>query len=83
MTLSSNINGETAAPGADGYPYGPYLRKLPSNPLNNKASVQMVLGLGALPDADDSHGWIYQPETNTFVADTPGSDVGGVAYVNY
>ncbi|MCG3179274.1 MAG: hypothetical protein BIFFINMI_01608 [Phycisphaerae bacterium] len=83
MTMATNINGQTAAPGSDGYPYGPYLRQLPANPLNNKASVEVVSGLGQLPDADSSHGWIYQPETNSFVADIPGVDLGGVAFANY
>ncbi len=83
LTLASNINGGTAAPGTPGFPFGPYLRRLPTNPLNNKATVHVLDGLGALPAADDSHGWMYQPETNTFVADVPGVDVAGIAYVNY
>ncbi len=83
MTMSTNINGETAAPGTSGYPYGPYLRRVPVNPLNNLNSVQIVNGLGQLPAPDSSDGWMYQPQTNSWVADVPGSDIGGVAYVNY
>lgn len=83
MTMATNINGESAAPGTAGYPYGPYLRTIPANPLNNLATVQVITGLGELPAPDGSHGWMYQPDTNTFVADVDGSDIAGVAYVNY
>lgn len=83
MTMATNFNGETAAPGTAGYPYGPYLRRVPVNPLNNKSGVQVIAGLAQLPAADSSHGWMYQPDTSSWVADVPGSDIGGVAYVNY
>ena len=39
-TLSSNLNGQTAAIGTAGYPRGPYMMKIPVNPLNHKATVQ-------------------------------------------
>lgn len=83
LTMGSNIAGDTGAPGNPDYPYGPYMRQLLTNPMNNKSTVQIVDGLGELPDADDSHGWMYQPETNTFVADSPGTDSAGVAYTSY
>lgn len=83
MTMGTNINGQTGSPGDAAFPYGPYLRRIPSNPLNDKSTIQMVAGVGELPEADSSHGWMYQPETNTFVSDLPGRDAAGVAYVNY
>ncbi|MDD4889849.1 MAG: prepilin-type N-terminal cleavage/methylation domain-containing protein [Phycisphaerae bacterium] len=83
MTMGTNIAGDTGTPGSPEYPYGPYLRQLLTNPLNSKSTVQIVAGLGELPEPDSSHGWMYQPETNSFVADMPGSDTAGMAYVNY
>ncbi len=83
MTLPTDISGNVGSPGDPDYPYGPYLRRMPVNPMNNKSSVQVVNGSGELPEPDNSHGWMYQPETNAFVADTPGVDEAGVAYVNY
>ncbi len=83
MTMASNVGGATAAPGTPGFPYGPYLRRIPTDPLNNKGTIQVIGGLGALPAPDSSHGWMYQPETNTFVADVAGVDLAGIAYVNY
>lgn len=83
MTMPTDIVGNAGSPNDPDFPYGPYLRRIPTNPLNNKATVQIVDGYGEMPEADSSHGWMYQPETNTFIADMPGVDLVGVAYVNY
>ena len=39
MTRASNAHGETEAPGTEGYPFGPYLRELPSNPFTGGNDV--------------------------------------------
>jgi general secretion pathway protein G len=65
------------------YKYGPYLQKMPRNPMNEKSTV-LVLGDGqAIPEADGSTGWIYQPETQKIIANTAGSGIDGRAYVEY
>ena len=62
MTMASKMTGELAAPGTPGYPYGPYLREIPPNPVNDKTSVQIIPDGGSMPASpDDSHGWVYQP----------------------
>lgn len=82
MTQSSTESGATAAPGTAGFRFGPYLRELPSNPVNGKSTVEVING--AMPDnADDSHGWIYQPSTMTFKADSAGADDSGKRYFDY
>ena len=84
MTQSSKITGETAAPGTAGYPYGPYMRIIPANPVNGLSSVQVIADDGVIPAAaDGSHGWIYQPATLTFKADCLGQDESGVEYYDY
>ena len=84
MTKASNIEGDVADPGTAGYPFGPYLREIPLNPLNNKSTVEIVPDNGTLPAApDNSHGWIYQPFTSTLLADCPGADDSGELYFNY
>ncbi len=90
LTRSSNVDGETAAPGTDGYRFGPYLREIPENPLNGKTSVQIVSddqdmpAEGAMPEAaDDSHGWIYKPSALSFRADSTGVDTDGKSYYDY
>lgn len=84
MTLSSTSAGETAAVGTDGFPYGPYMREIPSNPVNGKSSIQIIGDNAAFPtEADDSHGWIYQPSTVTFRADCTGYDDLEVPFIEY
>ncbi len=84
MIKASKSNGETAEPNTPGFPHGPYFQKMPSNPVNNKSSVEIIPDGGALPDApDDSHGWIYQPSTMTFKADSSGQDENGKEFFDY
>ena len=84
MTMASNNAGQIANPGTEGYDYGPYLREVPVNPVNNKSTVQVLGDDDSVPDqADDSHGWIYQPYTCTFLADCIGEDENGKKYIDY
>ena len=84
MTLASTPDGEVAAPGTDGYRYGPYMTPFPTNPVNGKATVQVLSDDADMPDsADDSHGWIYQPFTVTLNADCTGTDQNGKRYFDY
>jgi general secretion pathway protein G len=84
MTMASNPTGLTAVPGTAGYEYGPYLREVPTNPVNGKSSVQVLADADPFPDAaDDSHGWVYKPATMTIKADCPGADSDGNTYFDY
>ncbi len=84
MTMASTTDGDTAEPNTPGYSHGPYLQQMPCNPMNNKTTVEIVSGAAAFPAApDDSHGWIYQPSTMTFKADSPGQDESGKAFFDY
>ncbi len=60
LTLSSNTWGETAAVGTHGYSWGPYIRDMPVNPMNQAKDV----GEG---DAGTS-AWYYNEETGEFRA---------------
>jgi len=83
-TLSSNASGRTAAIGTAGYPYGPYLSRLPANPLNNLNTVQMVSNDNPFPAApDNSHGWVFKPQTGEVRPDSPGTNDRGIAYYDY
>lgn len=82
--LSSNAEGETASRGTLGYKFGPYLSRIPTNPLNSRSTVQIVNNGDAFPDVgDDSHGWIYKPETGEIRPDNKGTNDWGVAYYDY
>lgn len=83
-TLASNRSGQTATPGTPGYPFGPYLSRIPTNPFNRKDTVQMLAPGDAFPAAaDDSHGWIFKPSTGEIRPDNTGNDENGIAFYDY
>ncbi len=83
-TLSSNTAGQTAAVGTPGFERGPYLQKIPVNPLNQKDTVQVLADGDTFPaNGDDSHGWIYKPATAEVRADCGASDENGKRYYDY
>jgi len=82
--LSSDAHGQTAPRGTVGFPYGPYLSKIPVNPFNGLGTIQMLANGQNFPAAgDDSHGWICKPETGEIRADSTGTDDRGIAYYDY
>ena len=84
LTQASKSTCETAPPGTPDYPYGPYMREMPENPVNGKTAVHVIPDNGTFPtSADDSHGWIYQPSTLIFRADSTGTDEAGRSYFDY
>lgn len=84
ITLASNSNGQTAAVGTHGFNRGPYLAKLPANPLNGLSTVQALGDSENFPaDADGSHGWIYKASTAEVRADSAGANDSGKRYYDY
>jgi len=84
MTQATTADGDVAAPGTPNYRYGPYMTPFPVNPVNGKATVQIIGDLDAIPVvSDDSHGWMFQPSTMTLRADSAGADQGGKSYYDY
>jgi general secretion pathway protein G len=82
--LSSNDAGQTAARGTVGYPYGPYLSKIPANPFNYEETVRVLANNEAFPaQADDQYGWIYKPATGEIRSDNTGTNAAGTAYYDY
>lgn len=79
MTNKTDATGAIAADGK----YGPYMRELPPNPINNKNSVEIADESVSRFTADDSHGWIYQPSTLTLKSDAKGADDTGKAFIDY
>ena len=84
MILSSKETLETASPGTSGFDFGPYMQMIPVNPVNRKSTVQIIPDGQAFPtEPDDSHGWIYKPQTLTLRADTAGQDELGRKFFEY
>jgi prepilin-type N-terminal cleavage/methylation domain-containing protein len=83
-TLASNAAGQTAAPGTEGFNRGPYMMKIPPNPLNSLDTIQMLGDSDDFPaNGDNSHGWIYKAATSEMRADSTGSDSSGKRYYDY
>jgi hypothetical protein len=81
MTTTTNTEGDE--PAGNESTYGPYLRRIPENPVNGLNTIQIVPDGQAIPEADDSHGWIYQASTLTFKADCTGLDKQGNSLEEY
>jgi len=64
---------------------GPYMKKIPDNPFNNKNSFVQVAAGTAFSLAVDgtSSGWLYKIETGELRLNWTGTDTDGVAYVDY
>lgn len=81
LVLASNLDGDTAAAGTNGFPYGPYLTDgIPENPLNGLATVTVVAPGASFTTPDDSTGWVYWADTGDFRANSSGSNGDGEAY---
>ncbi len=84
ITLSSNSSGQTAPEGTPGFPRGPYLMKIPVNPLNHKNTVQVLDDAANFPaNADGSHGWIYKASSSEVRSDSGGTNDRGKPYYDY
>jgi general secretion pathway protein G len=84
LILASKADGSTAAPGTAGYGYGPYIReRLPENPVNGLSTVLIVNDGAAFPAADNSTGWIYQPQLGKVRANSTGTAPSGRNYYDF
>ena len=60
MTLASDADGNTAAVGTPGFPFGPYIQRLPVNPMTGTKTI----GNGAVGTSD----WYYNETIGAFHA---------------
>lgn len=65
--------------------FGPYLSKMPENPLSAKDGVWVVTSGTVMPAADESQpfGWIYNPRIHKIVPNLSGTDLRNVAFADY
>ena len=85
MTRYTDIQSNTGATYTGQYRFGPYLTKIPENPLSSKSGI-LVVANGApipAPDLNQPYGWIYKPQTLQFLPNSPGTGLDGQAYTNY
>lgn len=91
MTRFSSEACVTSSTNSTVYKFGPYLSRLPPNPMNNETTILIVANGAALPVAGalpvmnggTPYGWIYKPQTQEFMANLAGSDSNGTPYASY
>ena len=85
MTRYSDALGNTAAAYSNTFKYGPYLTKIPENPLSSKNGILLVPNDTPIPapDLSQPYGWMYKPQTLQFVPNVPGTDLDGRPYTSY
>ena len=82
LTTYSDAAGTTAATKSATAKFGPYLLMTPENPISQLKTVK-IDSTTALPTADNSTGWIYQPLTGRLFVNSTGTDPYGKAYISY
>jgi general secretion pathway protein G len=84
MTSYTDTAGSSSSTMTATQQLGPYLSKMPSNPINNLTTVNILADNATLPTAPtNTYGWIYQPKTQTFLSDATGTDRDGTRYFDY
>jgi general secretion pathway protein G len=84
MTQYTDQNCSTSATQTATQKLGPYLSKMPNNPINGLTTVLVLADGATLPTAPtNGYGWIYQPKTQTFLSDATGTDRDGTRYFDY
>jgi hypothetical protein len=83
MSMGSNDAGQVGQ--GKLYPLGPYLQKMPANPLNSQTKVLVIANGQALPTTYQgaTYGWIYKPQTQELIANSDLVDNNGVSYMLY
>jgi len=85
MTLYTDEEGNTSATKTAVFKYGPYLSRIPSNPLSTKDTIKFSTALDLKTEVDDTTGWIYNATTGQIIANLSGADSGGAGtpYAEY
>ena len=85
MTRYTDAVGNSAGAYTNTFRYGPYLTKIPENPLSSKNGILVVANGAAIPapDLSQPYGWIYKPQTLQFIPNVPGTDLDGRPYTSY
>jgi prepilin-type N-terminal cleavage/methylation domain-containing protein len=80
LTTFSNQQGQTCTVTATGFIFGPYLRAIPNEPINNVNTVAMDLAANAAAPALGGSGWRFNTITGRFIMNSATLDRRNVAY---
>jgi len=85
LTQYSNAKCDTSAAVDKNYPFGPYLQKIPANPLTGISKIMVIPNGQAMPTTYQGadYGWIYKPQTQEIIANSSEKDNNGVEYLKY
>ena len=81
MTQYTNEFGATSATATSTHKFGPYLSKIPKNPMNDLNTIEQTNQNPLV--ADGGHGWKYNPATQEIIADVTGNDSVGTPFAKY
>jgi general secretion pathway protein G len=73
------------------YQFGPYLLRMPDNPILGQTSILILEDGQPMPDPSTfpimdgniPYGWIYKPQTQQIMANLSGNDLNGIPYASY
>jgi prepilin-type N-terminal cleavage/methylation domain-containing protein len=80
LTGFSNVQGQTCTVSATGFIFGPYLRAMPNEPINNVNNVTMFLVANPAAPAANDTGWRFNTMTGRFSMNSAALDRRGTAY---
>jgi prepilin-type N-terminal cleavage/methylation domain-containing protein len=86
LTTFTNLTGGDSATRDATHVYGPYLQAIPPCPVGDQTAPMAVAfdAVNSPPTvAADTGGWIYNPNTGEFLANTNLTDQSGKAYNTY
>ena len=86
LTMFTSLTGGTATSRSAANPFGPYLTAIPPCPVGDQTDPTAVAfdAVNSPPSVTaDTGGWIYNPNTGEFLANTNATDQNGRAYNTY
>lgn len=83
LTQYTNQAGDVSATPSEAFSLGPYLKRIPTNPLARSADVRFLDRVDVVPSASGPQAWVYQPTTGMIACNTAGADIHGVRYTDY
>jgi prepilin-type N-terminal cleavage/methylation domain-containing protein len=86
LTMYTSVAGAESATRDATHPFGPYLMAIPPCPVGDQTTPTAVAfdAVNSPPSVTaDTGGWIYNPNTGEFLANTNVTDQAGKAYNTY
>jgi general secretion pathway protein G len=83
MVNYTDERGNSNATATPVYKFGPYLSKMPANPISNLDTITIVAAGSDIPPADGTTGWFYKPDTQEIVPNSVGNDTAGTPFASY